>query len=127
MTAVAELLPWPKGFVNLRASCRTDLEERFAPHVCDAWLGHSSKIAAKHYLQVTPDHWAAALAEADTAGISGAAVSEHHGGVISGVASADLGQSSPHGRRGKGTKKPAEMAGSASGLGTEYPRRDSNP
>ena len=26
----------------------------------NSWLGHSSRIAAKHYLQVTPDHWAKA-------------------------------------------------------------------
>ena len=47
----------PKPFVNLRASCRTELQEQFPDHVVNAWLGHSSRIAEKHYLQVTPDHW----------------------------------------------------------------------
>lgn len=56
----AGLSGWPKLWVNLRASCRTDLEDRFPAHVCDAWLGHSTKVAKKHYLQVTPEHWEAA-------------------------------------------------------------------
>ena len=27
----------------------------------DAWLGHSTKVAEKHYLQVTEEHWARSL------------------------------------------------------------------
>jgi hypothetical protein len=34
------VIPWPKLFVNLRASARTDLQEVFPSHVCDSWLGH---------------------------------------------------------------------------------------
>lgn len=62
-TAIQEvgLKPWPKLFVNLRASCRTDLEDRFPSHVCDAWLGHSTRVAKDHYLQVTPEHWSQAV------------------------------------------------------------------
>lgn len=52
--------PWPKLWHNLRAACRTDLEERFPSHVCDCWVGHSTRVAKDHYLRVTPDHWAAA-------------------------------------------------------------------
>ena len=92
---LAGIVPWEKPFVNLRASCRTDLEQRFKPHVCDAWMGHSSKVAAKHYLQVTEDHWRAALAMDDTAGISGTAVSQPRGGVTRGVGGANQGQSGP--------------------------------
>ncbi|MEO8268636.1 MAG: hypothetical protein ABI557_02885 [Aureliella sp.] len=29
----AGIVPWPKAFVNLRASCRTDLQEHFPDHV----------------------------------------------------------------------------------------------
>jgi integrase len=54
----AGLSGWPKLWHNLRASCRTDLEDRFPSHVCDAWLGHSTRVAKDHYLQVTPEHWA---------------------------------------------------------------------
>lgn len=54
----AGLEPWPKTFVNLRSSRRTELQEKFPSHVIDEWLGHSSATAEKHYLQVTDDHWA---------------------------------------------------------------------
>lgn len=56
----AGLKSWPKTFVNLRASRRTELQELFPDHVVNAWLGHSSRVAEKHYLQVTPEHWAKA-------------------------------------------------------------------
>lgn len=55
---------WPKLWMNLRASCRTDLEDRFPSHVCDSWLGHSHKVAREHYLQVTPEHWKEAIGKA---------------------------------------------------------------
>ncbi|MCS7466406.1 phage integrase SAM-like domain-containing protein [Stieleria sp. ICT_E10.1] len=51
---------WPKTFVNLRASRRTELQEQFPDHVINAWMGHSGKVAEKHYLQVTDDHWSRA-------------------------------------------------------------------
>jgi integrase len=49
----AGLTPWPKLFHNLRASRETELSQQFPIHVVCAWLGHSSLIAQKHYLQVT--------------------------------------------------------------------------
>lgn len=58
---LAGLKQWPKLWHNLRASCRTDLEERFASHVCDAWLGHSKRVAKDHYLMVTDEHWSKAI------------------------------------------------------------------
>lgn len=59
----AGIAAWPKLYNNLRASCRTDLQEHYPDHVIDAWLGHSAKTAAAHYLQVTPDHWTRAAQE----------------------------------------------------------------
>lgn len=53
----AGVVPWPKPFINLRSTRRTELQERFPDHVVNAWLGQSSAVAAKHYLQVTTDHW----------------------------------------------------------------------
>jgi hypothetical protein len=44
--------PWPKLFHNLRASCQTDLAERFPIHAVCYWLGNSAIIAQRHYLQV---------------------------------------------------------------------------
>jgi len=49
--------PWPKTFLNLRSTRRTELQEAFPSHVVDAWLGHSTKTAEQHYLQVTANHW----------------------------------------------------------------------
>jgi len=52
---------WPKLYQNLRSSCQTELEERFPSHVVCAWLGNSVKVAHKHYLQVTDEHFEQAL------------------------------------------------------------------
>ncbi|HMO94407.1 MAG TPA: phage integrase SAM-like domain-containing protein [Pirellulaceae bacterium] len=52
---------YPKLFVNLRSTRRTELQEQFPDHVINSWLGHSSAVASKHYLQVTDDHWASAV------------------------------------------------------------------
>ncbi|MBX3423413.1 MAG: tyrosine-type recombinase/integrase [Pirellulaceae bacterium] len=58
----AGIVPWAKPFVNLRSSCRTELEnEGIRSHVCDSWLGHSTAVAQKHYLQVTDADWKNAL------------------------------------------------------------------
>ncbi len=51
---------WPKLFQNMRATRETELCQTFPLHVVCAWIGNSSTIAAKHYLQVTEDHYAAA-------------------------------------------------------------------
>lgn len=57
----AGLTMWPKAFQNLRASCETELMERFPAHVVVAWIGHTERIAQQHYLQVTDEHFEAAL------------------------------------------------------------------
>lgn len=58
----AGLQPWPKLFHNLRATRETELAETFPLHVVCAWIGNSSAIAAKHYLQVTNEHFDRAIA-----------------------------------------------------------------
>ena len=45
--------PWPKLFINLRATRATELVTKHPAHVAAAWLGHSPEIARKHYLSVT--------------------------------------------------------------------------
>ncbi len=57
----AGLVSWPKLYQNLRSSRQTELEERFPSHVVCAWLGNSEKVARKHYLQVTDNHFEQAL------------------------------------------------------------------
>ncbi len=58
--ARAGLKTWPKLFQNLRATRETELVEQFPSHVVCEWIGHSATVAAKHYLQVTDDHFAKA-------------------------------------------------------------------
>ena len=55
------LTQWPKLWMNLRASCRTDLLERFPSHVVNDWLGHSGKIGGKHYDRTHAGHFADAV------------------------------------------------------------------
>jgi len=52
---VAGVERWPKPFMALRASRRTELERsgRQPNHVLNAWFGHTAKIADEHYLTVT--------------------------------------------------------------------------
>lgn len=51
---------WPKFWQNLRASCETDLADRYPIQVVCAWLGNDPKIAMSHYLQVTKEHFKSA-------------------------------------------------------------------
>ena len=66
--ARAGVLPWPRLFQNLRASCEMDWVEHYPSNVVASWLGHSPLIAAQHYLQVRDIHFdrAAGLPEAAT-------------------------------------------------------------
>ena len=78
----AGLTPWEKTFQNLRASRRTELEERFPNHVINAWMGQSAKVAEKSYLQVTPSHWeagATTTTEYQNGGTTGGTVSANQG------------------------------------------------
>jgi integrase len=59
----AGLEPWPKLFQNLRSTRETELADEHAMHVVCAWIGNSKAVAAKHYLQVTDDHFRKALEE----------------------------------------------------------------
>jgi len=52
---------WPKLFQNLRSTRETELADDFPMHVVCQWIGNSQPIAAKHYLQVTDDHFTKAL------------------------------------------------------------------
>jgi len=64
----AGLKPWPKLWHNLRATCQTELADRFPAHVVSAWIGNSTAVAAEHYLQVTDAHYAAAIGSGVPAG-----------------------------------------------------------
>ena len=57
----ANLEPWPSAFNSLRSTRQTELKEVYPRHVVCAWLGNSSPIADKHYLQVTDEHFQKAV------------------------------------------------------------------
>jgi integrase len=58
----AGIKPWPKLFQNLRSTRSTELiDQGFPAHVVAAWLGHTVKIAAGHYNQVTDEHFRRAI------------------------------------------------------------------
>jgi len=57
----AGLKPWPKLFQNLRSSRETELAETYPVHVVCAWIGNSPQVAARHYLQVTEEHFTKAV------------------------------------------------------------------
>ncbi len=55
--------PWPKLWQNLRSSRETELVEKFPIQVVTAWLGNTTAVAMKHYLQVTDEHGRRAITE----------------------------------------------------------------
>ena len=59
----AGVTPWPKLFVNLRASRATELASEYPGHVCAEWLGHTEAIADEFYRQVTNEHFKQATGE----------------------------------------------------------------
>ncbi len=76
-------MPWPKPFHGLRASCETELVERFPVQTVASWLGNSPKVALKHYLRVLPEHFVKAVRGDSEAGRnpgqSGQVLSGHGG------------------------------------------------
>ncbi len=81
--ANAKLTPWPKLWQNLRSTRETELAETFPMHVVCAWIGNSEPVAAKHYLQVTDEHFARASASpaGEAAQVQRAAESAAAGGA----------------------------------------------
>lgn len=53
----AGLKEWPKLFQNMRSTRETELAEQYPMHVVCQWIGNSEPVAAKHYLQVTDEHF----------------------------------------------------------------------
>jgi len=57
------LTPWPRLWQNFRASRATELADQYPSHVAAAWLGHSERIADRHYRQTTGTHYERAIQE----------------------------------------------------------------
>jgi len=56
----AGVKPWSRLYHSLRASRQSELAELYPAHVCSEWLGNSVQVGEKHYLMVTPEHFAKA-------------------------------------------------------------------
>lgn len=100
---------WPKLFNNLRASCETDLIRHWPAHCVHQWIGHSARVAAEHYLQVTDADFEAAGGTANPAHNPA-----HSGAVSDHPTPADL----------QATREKSVVA--ASGEGLQYSRQGSN-
>ena len=83
----AGLKPWPRLFHNLRASCQTELAERFPSHVVCGWIGNSELVARKHYLQTTDEHFAKAAGTSNCVPESGQKSDAKSDAVTGGIAS----------------------------------------
>lgn len=57
----AGLESWARLFQNLRSTRETELAEKYPIHVVCKWIGNSESVAAKHYLQLTDEHFASAI------------------------------------------------------------------
>jgi len=60
----AGMKPWPRLWQNFRATRATELGDANPSHVAAAWLGHTERIADRHYRQVTVEHFDRAIKEA---------------------------------------------------------------
>jgi integrase len=58
----AELIAWPKLWMNLRASCRTDWLKIAKPYAVNEWMGHDGKVGESHYDRLTEDDWSSVTA-----------------------------------------------------------------
>ncbi|MEZ6073383.1 MAG: site-specific integrase [Pirellulales bacterium] len=61
IAAKAGIQMWPKPFQNMRSTRETELASEFPQHVACRWMGNSQTVAAKHYLQLTDEHFAKAI------------------------------------------------------------------
>lgn len=68
----AGLPEWERTFQNLRESRANEIWSKYPDHVAQAWMGHSKRVAQKHYLEVTDGQFQSALSEGiDSAGETG--------------------------------------------------------
>ncbi|EMB18316.1 integrase family protein [Rhodopirellula europaea 6C] len=121
----AGLAVYPKPFMALRASRRTELERsgRHKNHVLNDWFGHSGAIAETHYLSVTEDDFLDALADEPASNVPSTDLE----GTQEGTSVDSAGPSADQQKPKKANDCVPEMAGKALGKANQYTRRDSNP
>ena len=57
---------WPKPFQNCRASRQTELEQHYPTYVVCSCLGNTPKVAHKHYLTITDEHYRSAARQEES-------------------------------------------------------------
>jgi integrase len=106
----AGLKQWPKLFQNLRSTRETELADIYPEHVVTRWIGHTSAVARKHYLQVTDAHF------------EQAAKGQQKGGTESGTQAAQFEAQHEAGQGSTNQQKPLFQADIADRYGKMLPR-----
>jgi len=122
----AGLNPWTKLFQNMRASRETELTERFPIHVVCAWLGNSTTVATKHYLQVTDDHFKRAAECAAESAAESAAQAQQKAQQQDTAPNSKESQDIKKARENRAECVPVQQAASSCDK-HEYPLGESNP
>ena len=124
----AGLVPWQKPFQNLRSTRETELMEVYPAHVVVSWIGHSEKVARKHYLQTTDAHFEKAtipstiqMVASDDAGTAN--FPQETVAIQVANTTRETVQNSKKPKR----KKPGKHCASSISRAFQLPRRDSNP
>ena len=124
----AGLVPWQKPFQNLRSTRETELMEIYPAHVVVSWIGHSEKVARKHYLQTPDAHFEKAtipstiqMVASDDAEIAN--IPRETVAIQVANTPHETVQNGPKPKR----KKPGKHCISSISWASQLPRRDSNP
>ena len=124
----AGLVPWQKPFQNLRSTRETELMEIYPSHVVVSWIGHSEKVARKHYLQTTDAHFKkATLSSAtDLVASNEAELGDKSSDSVA-IQMARKARETTQNRPNQKYKKPGKHCISSISRASQLPRRDSNP
>ena len=124
----AGLVPWQKPFQNLRSTRETELMEIYPSHFVVSWIGHSEKVARKHYLQTPDAHFEKAtipstiqMVASDDAEIAN--IPRETVAIQVANTPHETVQNGPKPKR----KKPGKHCISSISRASQLPRRDSNP
>ncbi len=124
----AGLVSWQKPFQNLRSTRETEMMEIYPAHVVVSWIGHSEKVARKHYLQTTDAHFEKATIPSATqlvASDDAETANFPREKVAIQVANTTC-ETVQNGMKPK-RKKPGKHCTSSISRAFHLPRRDSNP
>jgi integrase len=117
----AGVQPWGRLWQNLRSSRETELVESFPLHVVTAWIGNTERVASKHYLQVTDDHFNKAVKGGAKSGAVAVQNPVQQPAALDGAES----QKTKKARETQGFCEPVPVGASGRDE-SDYPRQESN-